>query len=81
MVDGAARHASPRAAAALRTPPVFVISGHGWGHGVGMSQYGAYGYAQHGFTTTRSSRTTTRAPSSDDDGEEHPRAARRTRER
>jgi len=28
--------------------PSFVISGHGWGHGVGMSQYGAYGYAQHG---------------------------------
>jgi stage II sporulation protein D len=27
----------------------FVVTGHGWGHGVGMSQYGAYGYAQHGF--------------------------------
>src|SRR5919202_4844529 len=27
----------------------FVITGHGWGHGVGMSQYGAYGFAQHGF--------------------------------
>jgi stage II sporulation protein D len=26
----------------------FVISGHGWGHGVGLSQYGAYGYAQKG---------------------------------
>ena len=26
----------------------FVITGHGWGHGVGMSQYGAYGYAQKG---------------------------------
>src|SRR4029079_9994061 len=25
-----------------------VVTGHGWGHGVGMSQYGAYGYAQHG---------------------------------
>src|SRR3954467_4618588 len=23
----------------------FVIDGRGWGHGVGMSQYGAYGYA------------------------------------
>jgi stage II sporulation protein D len=22
-----------------------VVEGHGWGHGVGMSQYGAYGYA------------------------------------
>ncbi len=29
---------------------IFVVTGHGWGHGVGMSQYGAYGYAQHGFT-------------------------------
>src|SRR6059058_5479030 len=27
---------------------LLVFSGHGWGHGVGMSQYGAYGYAQHG---------------------------------
>ena len=26
----------------------FVVTGHGWGHGVGMSQYGAYGYAQKG---------------------------------
>lgn len=28
----------------------FVITGRGWGHGVGMSQWGAYGYAQHGVT-------------------------------
>ena len=27
----------------------FVVDGHGWGHGVGMSQYGAYGYALHGW--------------------------------
>jgi stage II sporulation protein D len=26
----------------------WVIEGRGWGHGVGMSQYGAYGFAQHG---------------------------------
>ncbi|MCW2989518.1 MAG: SpoIID/LytB protein [Solirubrobacterales bacterium] len=26
----------------------FVINGAGFGHGVGMSQYGAYGYAKHG---------------------------------
>src|SRR5205823_7133900 len=31
----------------------FVITGHGWGHGVGMSQYGAYGYAQHGYGYAR----------------------------
>src|SRR5437764_12754772 len=29
---------------------LLVFNGHGWGHGVGMSQYGAYGYAQHGST-------------------------------
>jgi stage II sporulation protein D len=34
---------------ALRGTPQIVINGHGWGHGVGMSQYGAYGYAQHGY--------------------------------
>ena len=28
----------------------FVITGHGWGHGVGMAQWGAYGYAKHGVT-------------------------------
>jgi stage II sporulation protein D len=26
----------------------WVIRGHGFGHGVGMGQYGAYGYAKHG---------------------------------
>jgi stage II sporulation protein D len=26
----------------------WVVVGHGFGHGVGMSQYGAYGYANHG---------------------------------
>jgi stage II sporulation protein D len=36
-------------ATAARAPtPLFVVSGHGWGHGVGMGQYGAYGYAKHG---------------------------------
>ena len=25
------------------------IKGRGWGHGIGMSQYGAFGYAQHGW--------------------------------
>jgi stage II sporulation protein D len=32
------------------TPATLVFNGHGWGHGVGMSQWGAYGYAQHGYT-------------------------------
>ncbi len=35
---------------ALKGTPQFVISGHGWGHGVGMSQYGAQGFAQNGYT-------------------------------
>lgn len=26
----------------------WVVRGHGFGHGIGMSQYGAYGYALHG---------------------------------
>jgi stage II sporulation protein D len=27
----------------------FVVEGRGWGHGVGMSQYGAFGFARHGW--------------------------------
>ena len=38
--------AVPGAASAA---PIFVVKGAGFGHGVGMSQYGAYGYAQHGW--------------------------------
>jgi stage II sporulation protein D len=37
-------------AAPAGSGPLLVFSGHGWGHGVGMSQYGAFGYAQHGWT-------------------------------
>ncbi len=35
---------APDAQAAVR----WEVDGHGFGHGVGMSQYGAYGYATHG---------------------------------
>src|SRR5260221_5072521 len=35
---------APSAQAGVR----WVVAGHGFGHGVGMSQYGAYGYATHG---------------------------------
>jgi len=42
-----------RTSALAQSTPVgaatFLVSGHGWGHGVGLSQYGAYGYAQKGF--------------------------------
>ena len=30
-----------------------VVTGRGWGHGVGMSQWGAYGYARHGWSWQR----------------------------
>src|SRR3954453_1410562 len=39
--------AAPVAASADTT---FAFSGHGYGHGAGMGQYGAQGYAQHGWT-------------------------------
>jgi len=29
---------------------VFVFEGHGWGHGVGMSQWGAYNMAMQGYS-------------------------------
>src|SRR5437588_7282429 len=36
-----------------RAATVFTLTGHGWGHGIGMSQYGALGYAQHGWTAAQ----------------------------
>jgi stage II sporulation protein D len=44
-VAGMGISAAPSGAATL-----FTLTGHGWGHGIGMSQYGALGYAQHGHT-------------------------------
>ena len=41
LVAGPGAPAQGRSSVA--TGATFVISGHGWGHGVGMSQYGAYG--------------------------------------
>jgi stage II sporulation protein D len=31
-------------------PASFLVSGRGWGHGVGLSQWGAYGFARQGAT-------------------------------
>ena len=31
-------------------PASFLVSGRGWGHGVGLSQWGAYGFAREGAT-------------------------------
>jgi stage II sporulation protein D len=42
--------AQPAPPASVPGEAVFVISGRGWGHGVGMSQYGAYGMANAGRT-------------------------------
>ena len=42
--------APTRAKASLPGTPTFVISGRGWGHGVGMAQWGALGFAQEGAT-------------------------------
>jgi SpoIID/LytB domain protein len=36
-------------ASAASAATVVVVSGRGWGHGVGMSQWGARGYALHGW--------------------------------
>src|SRR5215213_5007038 len=41
------------AAASAEGAARFTIRGAGFGHGVGMSQYGAMGYAQHGWTYDR----------------------------
>jgi stage II sporulation protein D len=49
-LTGSAVSSGPAAdAPAVLTQPTFFIVGHGWGHGLGLSQYGAFGYAQHGW--------------------------------
>ena len=40
-------------AASASAATELVITGKGWGHGVGMSQWGAYGYARHGWSWQR----------------------------
>jgi stage II sporulation protein D len=45
----AAGGAAPQTSATV-TATTFVVTGRGWGHGVGMSQWGAYGYAKRGTT-------------------------------
>src|SRR5436190_4335277 len=39
--------------AAASAGTVFLLDGRGWGHGVGMSQWGAEGYARHGYGYTQ----------------------------
>lgn len=38
------------ASAAAASGPQLEVTGAGWGHGVGMSQAGAQGYAEHGYS-------------------------------
>src|SRR3954467_3102346 len=40
-------------AGAAPAASVLVLRGHGWGHGLGLSQWGAYGYAKRGWTYDR----------------------------
>jgi stage II sporulation protein D len=40
-------------ASAAKPKSTFTIKGAGFGHGVGMSQYGALGYAEHGATASQ----------------------------
>ncbi|MCX6424520.1 MAG: hypothetical protein NTV96_08255 [Actinobacteria bacterium] len=40
------------AAQAGEVPPTFALVGSGWGHGVGLSQWGAYGMAKEGMDAT-----------------------------
>jgi SpoIID/LytB domain protein len=47
----AARSSAPKQyVAPSGSGALFLINGHGWGHGVGMGQWGAQGYAQQGYT-------------------------------
>jgi SpoIID/LytB domain protein len=41
--------AAPPTLAQSVAASALVFSGHGWGHGVGMAQWGANGYARHGW--------------------------------
>ena len=43
----------PRRSSTSPAASVLVLRGHGWGHGLGLSQWGAYGYAKHGWTYDR----------------------------
>src|SRR3954468_6574927 len=49
LVAGSAAQTRSGAQPVPQGAATFVVTGHGWGHGVGLSQWGAYGYAQKGF--------------------------------
>jgi SpoIID/LytB domain protein len=53
ILAGVACAAALIAPSAAGAKTLFTLNGHGWGHGIGMSQYGALGYAQHGWSYER----------------------------
>jgi stage II sporulation protein D len=53
LVLGLACAVAAVSASAARAGTALIVTGHGWGHGVGMSQWGAYGYALHGWKYRR----------------------------
>ena len=51
--DGGSRASAECAPCSLRSSPagpLFVVNGRGWGHGIGLAQYGANGFAKRGST-------------------------------
>ena len=48
-VAGAAAAPSGPQASQASSAATFVVTGHGWGHGVGLSQCGALGFGKHGW--------------------------------
>ncbi|HSK15478.1 MAG TPA: SpoIID/LytB domain-containing protein [Gaiellaceae bacterium] len=50
LLAAAALLALLAAASGAPAAPVFVLTGKGWGHGIGLGQYGTRGYAQQGWT-------------------------------
>jgi stage II sporulation protein D len=53
VVIGAARATGVQTSEPVPGEAVFLVSGRGWGHGVGLSQYGAYGMANEGASYGR----------------------------
>ena len=53
LTTGPPQHAAQTNAPRSRPLPIVFVTGHGWGHGVGLAQYGADGYAQHGWSYDR----------------------------
>ncbi len=45
--------AASQSSVAAHSQDTMYVSGHGWGHGRGMGQYGALGYAQQGWSSTQ----------------------------